>query len=444
MSDRKPIVLVDGSRSPIGSFGKGLRTVPVDTITENNMRNAMRRAGVSPEQVQGIVWGHAYQTSKTPNLGRHAWLKAGFPPHAPAHTLHIQCGSGMKAVNSAMDTIWLGYADLMVAGGAESMSTIPYLVDGSLRFEGRRSKPFGQFATEFDKSFMAKVVDFISRRFANGFVAGRVNKFFAGVSKYGPRPYIGVVEDGLLPSEFLWDMTTTHMAGTAQRVADTYGITREAMDEYSLRSQMLALKAVEGGRFDLEIDPIDNGRGVAFKRDEHPRKTSLESLAKLRGVNRTRDVTAGNSSGINDGGCALVVASADYAKANGLKQLAVLVDHCEKGVAPETMGLGPVAAINELLQRNNLTLKDIDLFEINEAFAAQYLGCEKLLGLDRDKVNVNGGAIALGHPIAMSGARVILTLAHELKLRGLKRGIASLCIGGGMGIATLIENPDVA
>jgi acetyl-CoA C-acetyltransferase len=218
-------------------------------------------------------------------------------------------------------------------------------------------------------------------------------------------------------------------------------VSREDADEYALRSQELAAAAIKAGRFDVEIDAIEvPGRGF-FGKDEHPRNTSMEKLTALKGVLKTRDITAGNSSGINDGACALIVASSDKAQELGLEPLSVLVDSCVAGVDPEQMGIGPVEAIKKLLQRNNLTVDDVDLFEINEAFAAQYVACEKLLGLDRNKVNVNGGAIALGHPIAMSGARLLLTLSHELKARGLKRGIAALCIGGGMGIATLIELP---
>jgi acetyl-CoA acetyltransferase family protein len=399
----KKVALLAGSRTPIGTFGRSLRKMRVDKLAEHSIRHAMRRAGVAPGQIDGVILGHAFQSSLTPNTARHTWVKAGWPHHVPAYTIQIQCGSGMKAVNEAMDQIALGNGDLFVAGGAESMSTIPYLVSGELRFDGK-------FASKF---------------------------------KFGPRPHIGLIEDGLVPRELLWDTDSTFMSATAQRVADTYGITRLAQDEYALRSQVLAAKAQASGRFDLEIDPIQTGRGF-FTKDEHPRKTSAEKLAALGGVLKQRDITAGNSSGINDGACALVLASEQYVAANGVKPLAYLIDHTVAGVDPGQMGIGPVAAITKLLARNNLTLADIDLFEVNEAFAAQYLGCEKLLGLDRNKVNVNGGAIALGHPIAMSGARVILTLAHELKLRGLKRGIASLCIGGGMGIATLVENPDLA
>ncbi len=398
MSSRNKVVLLAGSRTPIGSFGRTLATTPVDKLAEHAMRYAMRRAGIAPGQVDAVILGHAFQSRYTPNTARFTWMKAGFPVHVPGYTIAIECGSGMKAVNEAMDQIMLGNGELYVAGGAESMSTVDYLVPGKLRFSGLLSGKF----------------------------------------KFGPRPVMGLVDDAFMPRSLLFDPETTHMAATAQRVGDTYGISRQAADEYALRSQELALKAVGSGRFALEIDPIQTGRGI-FSSDEYPRKTSAEKLSKLPPVLRTRDITAGNSSGINDGACVLVIASAEKAAMLGVEPLAHLIDHTEAGVDPEQMGLGPVAAIAKLLKRNGLTIADIDVFEVNEAFAHQYLACELLLGLDRSKVNVNGGAIALGHPIAMSGARVILTLAHELRLRGLKRGIASLCIGGGMGIATLIE-----
>ncbi len=400
MTGNKKIVLLAGSRTPIGSFGKSLKSLRVDKLAEHAMRNALRRANILPGQIDAVILGHAFQSRYAPNTARYTWLKAGFPANVPGYTIEIECGSGMKAVNEAMDQILLGQGDIYLAGGAESMSTVDYLVPGELRFQG----------------------------------------WLSGKFKFGPRPFFGLVDDAFMPRSLLWDPKTTHMAATAQRIADTYGISRQAADEYSLRSQELAAQAIAAGRFALEIDPIQTSRGFMTV-DEHPRKTSAAKLASLSPVLKTRSVTAGNSSGVNDGACLMVVASADRAAELSLKPLAVLVDHCEVGVDPEQMGLGPVAAITKLLKRNSLSLADIDLFEINEAFAFQYLGCEKLLGLDRNKVNVNGGAIALGHPIAMSGARVILTLAHELKLRGLKRGIASLCIGGGMGIATLIELP---
>lgn len=411
MTNSKEVWLVAGSRTPIGSYGRSLRDVTVDKLAGHVMVQALRRAGVSANQVDGIILGHGYQSSYTPNTARFSALNAGLPASIPALTVQRQCGSGMEAVNLAMDKIKLGRGDIYLVGGAESMSTVPFLVPGTRRFK---------------LTWLQKL---LSR----------------WLPKIGPRPFLWVVtDDGLAPTHLIWDLKSVYMSGTAQRVADTYGITREEADKYALRSQELAQAALKSGRFEREIDPIEvQGRGY-FAVDEHPRKTSLEKLASLSGVLKTRDITAGNSSGINDGACALIVASAERASELGLEPLAVLVDSAVAGVDPEQMGLGPVAAINKLLAQNQLTLADIDLIEINEAFAAQYLACEKLLGLDREKVNVNGGAIALGHPIAMSGARLILTLAHELRLRGKKRGIASLCIGGGMGVATLITVPDKA
>jgi len=396
--------LVAGSRTPIGSFGRSLRNVTVDKLAAHVMKTVVERAHVPLSKIDSIILGHGYQTSYTPNTARCSALLAEFPASIPAMTVQRQCGSGMEAVSIASNEILLGKSDIVLAGGVESMSTVPYLIPGKARWKG-----------------------FIAERFPK-------------IVRLGPRPLLfAAADNGLAPTPLIWDMKSVYMSGTAQRLADTYGITREAADEYSLRSQELAQKAIASGRFDREIDPIEvPGKGF-FKRDEHPRKTSMEALSALPPVLRTRSITAGNSSGINDAACALIIASGDKVSEFGVEPLARIIDSCSVGVDPEQMGLGPVAAISKLLKRNGLTLPEIDLIEINEAFAAQYLSCEKLLDLDREKVNVNGGAIALGHPIGMSGARLLLTLAHELKERGLKRGIASLCIGGGMGIATLIE-----
>lgn len=392
--------LLNGTRTAIGSFKKTLRNVPAETLAQEAIVAAVRRSAVTSEEIDGVVLGHGYQSSYAPNTARCAALAAGLPASIPCMTVQRQCGSGMEAVNIAMRDIFLGNGDCFIAGGTESMSGVPYLLPANLRYRGPLAKYF----------------------------------------PFGPRPVVGMLaDDGLVPTALLWDPKTTYMAGTAQRLADTYGISRKDADAFSLRSQQLAAKARLEGRFNREIEAIVvKGRGL-FDRDEHIRDTSAEKLASLSGVLKTKDITAGNSSGINDGACALLVASGKFLEHKGLTPLAELVDHAVVGVDPEQMGLGPVFAIGALLQRNELGLRDIDLFEINEAFAAQYLACEKLLRLDRDKVNVNGGAIALGHPIAMSGARLILTLAHELKSRGLRRGIASLCVGGGMGIATLVE-----
>lgn len=404
-SERARAWLLSGARTPIGTFLKTLRSVPVEKLAENSISACLRRSKVSTEEIDGFILGHGYQSSYAPNTARCAALAAGLPASVPCMTVQRQCGSGMEAINLAMKDIFLGNADLYLAGGAESMSGVPYLLPANTRTKGliaqQMGKKFGQF---------------------------------------GPRPVVGVLaDDGLVPRSLLWDTKTTHMAATAERLADTYNVSRQEADAFAFRSQQLAAAARKSGRFDREIEAVDvKGRGI-FEQDEHMRDTSLEKLGSLRGVHKTKNITAGNSSGINDGACILAVGSDAYVEQTGYKPLAELVDCAVVGLDPEQMGLGPVFAIRKLLRRNELDISDIDLFEINEAFAAQYVACEKLLGLDREKVNVNGGAIALGHPIGMSGARLILTLAHELVERGLKRGIASLCIGGGMGIATLVE-----
>ncbi len=398
-------LLIGGVRTPIGSFGRSLSEHTVDKLGELVVNQLLARTGLQAGQIDGFILGHAFQSGYTPNTGRFLWNNAGFAPSAWGYTVQDQCGSGMKSVNNMMDEINLGRADLGIAGGAESMSTIPYMVDGKMRF----------------KSTLAK----------------KLPKFFP---KIGPRLMLGLADDGMAPLALLKDTKTVAMAHTAQRLADSYGISRSEMDAYSLRSQLLAAAAVKSGRFNEEIVPVLTSRG-AFTTDEHPRNTSAEALAGLKPVMKTRDITPGNASGINDGACVLLVASQSKADALGLKPLAVLVDHALVGLDPEQMGLGPVFAIRKLLARNGLSVSDIGYFEVNEAFAAQYLACEKLLGLDRNKVNLNGGAIALGHPIAMSGARVILTAALQMQKLGVKYAVASLCVGGGMGIATLLELP---
>lgn len=396
--------LIAGARTPIGSFGRSLKDVKIDKLAEHAVIHAMQRANVSPAQVDGFILGHAFQNGFTPNTARFTWLNAGLPASTHAYTVQNQCGSGMKAINLAMDEIFLGRGDVYVAGGAESMSTIPYLVDGSLRF--------------------------------NSTLAKWLPKFFP---KIGPRlRFAGLVQDGMAPLSLIKDTRTVAMAHTAQRLADTYGISRPEMDSFALQSQARAAAALAAGRFNSEIVPILTRRGP-FSQDEHPRQTSPEALAGLNPVLKTRDITAGNASGINDGACALVIASEKYTREHGLTPMVELVDHVLVGLDPEQMGLGPYYAVSKLLERNGLSAKDIGLFELNEAFAAQYLACEKLLGLDRAKVNVNGGAIALGHPIAMSGARVSFTLAYEMLNRDVEYGIATLCIGAGMGIATLFK-----
>ncbi|MBX9687000.1 MAG: thiolase family protein [Candidatus Obscuribacterales bacterium] len=397
-------LLIGGLRTPIASYGRSLADVTVDKLAEHTLLQLFNRSNLDPSAVDGFVLGHAFQSGLTPNTARFTWLNAGLPASTYGYTIQIQCGSGMKAVNNVMDSIALGHGSLYIAGGAESMSTIPYIAPASLRSKSRLNKMLSRW-----------------------------------LPKIGPRLQVGIVDDGLAPLALIKDTRTVAMAHTAQRLADQYGVSRAEMDAFSLLSQERAAAAIKSGRFEREITPVLTKKGI-FAQDEHPRQTSAEALAKLKPSLGTRDITPGNASGINDAACLLAVASEAKVAELGVQPLAVLADHVTVALDPEQMGLGPVYAIRKLLERNGLSLADIDLFELNEAFAAQYLACEKLLGLDRAKVNVNGGAVALGHPIAMSGARVILTLAHELKVRGLKRGIATLCVGGGMGVATLVES----
>lgn len=403
MSFKEGIYLLGGVRTPIGSFGKTLVSLTVDKLVVHNLRALERRLSIDMAGVDGFVLGHAYQSAYTPNTARFSWLNAGLPASTPAMTIQRQCGSGLEAAAIAAREIECGNSTLMIAGGAESMSNVPYLLPGNLRFKGP----------------------------------------LAGYFRFGPRPVLAnLADDGLVPTCLLWDLNTTYMPGTAQRLADTYAISREEADIYALRSQQLASKAIQNDRFTCEIEPVPVGKRKLFAVDEHPRaNTSLEKLASLPAVLKTKVITAGNSSGINDGACLLVLAGEKTAHRFDQEPLARIMDVVAVGVDPEQMGLGPVVAIRKILERNGLALGNIDLFEINEAFAAQYLACEKLLGLNRDIVNINGGAIALGHPIGMSGARLLLTLGHEMQRRGAKLGIASLCVGGGMGVAALLAAP---
>jgi acetyl-CoA C-acetyltransferase len=450
-TQKKKVFLLAGSRTPIGTLGKSLRGLTVDKLLRHVLKNSIKRAGVKAEQINEVVIGHGFQSGYTPNTARHAWIEEGLPVNVPGMTVSRQCGSGMEAVGVAADKMRGGQGDLMIAGGCESMSTVPYLLPGKKRWDSwtgwveknlkiPRMGPRPSESLKYGAlTAVAGLVGLIALPFFApiGYLALVAAIALGGYTGYSA--FSDMADNGIAPRHMLKDMNTVFMSATAQRVADQFGITRAQADEYAIRSQQAAKKAIESGRFDLEIDPIEvPGRGF-FAKDEHPRDTNIEKLAKLRGVLGNRDITAGNSSGINDGACALVLATEDKVRELNAEPLAEIVDYAVAGVDPNTMGLGPVAAIQMLLAKNNLTLADIDLIEINEAFAAQYLACEKLLGLDRSKVNVNGGAIALGHPIGMSGARLVLTLAHELKLQNKRRGIAALCIGGGMGIAMLIE-----
>jgi acetyl-CoA acetyltransferase family protein len=356
-------------------------------------RAAFERTRVTPQIVNHVVFGNVLQTSSDAVYGaRHVALKAGVPVDVPALTVNRLCGSGIQAAISGAQMIQLDEADVVLTGGMESMSQAPHVIRGA-----RTGLRLGQ----------------------------------------------GQLEDTLWSA-----LLDTHcgctMAGTAENCATKYGVSRQEQDQYALRSQQLAAAAWKAGRLAEEVVPIEvkGRRGVElFAQDDHMRPDStLESLAKLPpAFSKNGCVTAGNASGIVDGGAALLLASASAVKGHGLTPLARLTHWSAVGVEPTMMGMGPAPATRRVLERAGLTLKDVDLIEVNEAFAAQYLSVEKELGLDRDRVNVNGGAIALGHPLGMTGTRLLLTLTLELRRRGLKRGLATACIGGGQGIAAIVE-----
>jgi acetyl-CoA acetyltransferase family protein len=356
-------------------------------------RAAMERTGVKPEDVDHVVFGNVMQTSADAVYGaRHVGLKAGLPIEVPALTVNRLCGSGIQAAINGGQLIQLGEADIVLTGGMENMSQAPHVIRG-LR---------------------------------NGLRLGQ-----------------GQLEDSLWSA-----LLDTHcgctMAVTAENCAAKYGVSREEQDAYAIRSQQLADKAWKEGRLKEEVVPVEikTRKGVeVFAQDDHMRPDStMEGLAKLPAAfSKNGCVTAGNASGIVDGGAALLLASEKGVREHGLKPLARLTHWAYVGVEPSLMGMGPAPATRKVLERAGLTLDDIDLIEVNEAFAAQYLSVEKDLGLDRDRVNVNGGAIALGHPLGMTGTRLLLTLTLELRRRGLRRGLATACIGGGQGIAAIIE-----
>jgi acetyl-CoA acyltransferase 2 len=387
------IFIIGGARTPMADYTGKLKDFSAIELGAIAARAAMERSGVAPADVDHVVFGNVLQTSSDAVYGaRHVGLKAGVPVEIPALTVNRLCGSGIQAAISGGQMIQLGEADIVLTGGMESMSQAPHVIRG-LR---------------------------------NGLRLGQ-----------------GQLEDTLWSA-----LLDTHcgctMAATAENCAAKYGISREAQDCYAIRSQQLAEAAWNAGRFGDEVVAVEikSRKGVEmFARDDHMRPDStLEGLAKLPAAfNKSGCVTAGNASGIVDGGAALLLASDAAVKSRGLKPLAKLTEWAVVGVEPTLMGMGPAPATRLVLKRAGLSLSDIDLIEVNEAFAAQYLSVEKELGLDRDRVNVNGGAIALGHPLGMTGTRLLLTLTLELRRRGLRRGLATACIGGGQGIAAIIE-----
>ena len=387
------IFIISGARTPMGEYNGKLKDLSAIELGAIAARATMQRGGVEPDAIDHVVFGNVLQTSPDAVYGaRHVGLRAGLPVHVPALTVNRLCGSGIQAAASGAQMILLGEADIVLSGGMESMSQAPHVIRGL-----RSGLRLGQ----------------------------------------------GELEDSLWSA-----LLDTHcgctMAATAENCAAKYGISREAQDSYALRSQQLAEAAWSDGRLASEVVPVEikSRKGVElFARDDHMRPDStMERLAKLPAAfSKNGCVTAGNASGIVDGGAALLLASAQAVQSRGLSPLGRLRHWAYVGVEPTLMGMGPVPATRKVLERAGLTLKDIDLIEVNEAFAAQYLAVEKELGLDRDRVNVNGGAIALGHPLGMTGTRLLLTLTMELKRRGLKRGLATACIGGGQGIAAIVE-----
>ncbi|AAO34954.1 acetyl-CoA acetyltransferase [Clostridium tetani] len=389
----KEVVIVSAVRTAMGKFGGTLKDVPAVELGATVIKEAINRAGIKPEIIDEVIMGNVIQAGLGQSPGRQAAVKAGIPVEVPAFTLNKVCGSGLRAVGLAAQMIKAGDADVVIAGGMENMSAAPYVLPNAR---------WGQ------RMFDGKMVD-------------------------------TMVKDGLWES-----FNDYHMGMTAENIAEKWELTREMQDEFACASQNKAEKAIKEGKFKDEIVPvvIKTRKGeVVFDTDEFPRfGATVESLAKLKpAFKKDGTVTAGNASGINDGAAALVIMSAEKAEELGLKPLAKIASYGSKGLDPAYMGYGPVGATKVALEKAGWKVEDLDLIEANEAFASQSLAVAKDLGFDMEKVNVNGGAIALGHPVGCSGARILVTLLHEMQRRDSKKGLATLCIGGGMGTALLVE-----
>ena len=388
------IVIASACRTAIGTFGGTLKDVPAAELGAIVVKEAVKRAGIKPEMVDEVIFGNVLQAGLGQNIARQVTLKAGLPIETTAMTINIVCGSGLKSVALAANQILAGESEIVVCGGTENMSAAPYAV------------PSARWGARMNNSKMIDVM----------------------------------VNDGL------WDaFNQYHMGITAENVAEKYGITREMQDEFAVASQSKAEAAIKAGKFKDEIVPvvIHGKKGdTVFDTDEHPKfGTTLEKVAKLKPAFK-RDggtVTAANASGINDSAAALVVMSKEKADELGIKPLATIVSYATGGVDPSIMGVGPVASTKKALAKADLTIDDMDLIEANEAFAAQSVAVARDLKFDMSKVNVNGGAIALGHPVGASGCRIFVTLLHEMQKRDAKKGLATLCIGGGMGCTTIVE-----
>ncbi|WP_291733629.1 acetyl-CoA C-acetyltransferase [Clostridium sp.] len=390
----REVVIVSAVRTAIGSFGGSLKDVPSSELGAIVIKEAVNRAGIKPELVEEVVMGNVIQAAQGQNVARQAAVKAGLPVEVPAMTINKVCGSGLRCVALAAQMIKAGDCDVVVAGGMENMSAAPYAVPGA---------------------------------------------------RWGQRMGDGKIVDTMI-KDALWDaFNNYHMGVTAENIAKEWGLTREMQDEFSLNSQLKAEKAIKEGRFVDEIVPViipqRKGEPKVFAQDEFPRfGSTIEKMAKLKpAFIKDGTVTAANASGINDGAAAFVVMSAEKAAQLGLKPMAKILSYGSKGLDPSIMGYGPFHATKKALEAAGLTVEDMDLIEANEAFAAQSLAVAKDLNFDMNKVNVNGGAIALGHPVGASGARILVTLLHEMQKRDAKKGLATLCIGGGMGTALVVE-----
>ena len=390
----KNVYLVGSVRTPIGRFGGSLASWTAADLGVAAAKESLRRAGLQAEQIQDSIWGCARQAGGGPNVARQIAYRAGVPETVPAFTVNQACGSGLRAIILAAEQVMLGRARAVLAGGTESMSRVPY---------------------------------------------------FAEDARWGMRMGHMELVDGMYRDGFNDPLSGLVMGETAENLARRYEISRDEQDQYALRSQQRAQAAIESNRFDEELLTLElksrQGESVRFARDEHCRAdTTIASLKKLPPVfAKEGSVTAGNSSGITDGAAAVVVMSEEMLEEANAAPEARIVDYEITGVAPEIMGIGPVPALRALLERQKLTLAGIELIELNEAFAAQVIACDRELHFDPERLNVNGGAIALGHPIGCTGVRITTTLLHEMKKRGARRGLATLCISGGMGIALLVE-----
>lgn len=388
----KKIVLAGACRTAIGTMGGALSSIPAADLGAIVIKEALNRAGVPADKVDHVYMGSVIQAGLGQNVARQASIKAGLPIETTAVTVNVVCGSGLNCVNMAAQMIQAGDADIVIAGGMESMSRAPYALPNA---------------------------------------------------RFGYRMNNGALIDTMV-NDALWDaFNNYHMIQTADNICEQWGLTREELDEFAVNSQNKAAKAMADGKFKDEIVPVEvksKKQTIIVDTDEGPRPgTTMEGLAKLRAINPDGYVTAGNASGINDGAAAIVVMSEEKAIELGVKPMATWVAGALGGVDPSIMGIGPVASTKKVLDKTGMSIDDFDLIEANEAFAAQSIAVGKDLGFNLDKLNVNGGAIALGHPVGASGCRILVTLLHEMQKRDAKKGLATLCIGGGMGCSTIVS-----